>query len=88
VTATEAMQAATEAKSPTARDEAKTLLTDILANGPITKKDILEAADANGVAERTLFRAKQSLNIVAKKDGPNGEWTWRLPGQPKRWDRD
>jgi hypothetical protein len=88
VTATEAMQAATEAKSPTARDEAKTFLSDILANGPVTKNDIEEAADANGIAERTLFRAKSGLKIIAKKDGPNGEWTWRLPSQPKRWDRD
>jgi hypothetical protein len=40
-------------------------------------------ADANGIAERTLFRAKSDLKIIAKKDGPNGEWR-RLPGQPKR----
>jgi hypothetical protein len=86
VTASEAMQAATEAKSPTARDEAKTFLTDILGQGPVTKNEIEEAAEANGIAERTLFRAKSSLKIIAKKDGPNGEWTWRLPGQPKRWD--
>jgi hypothetical protein len=88
VTASEAMQAATEAKSPTARDEAKKFLADLLANGPVTKNDIEEAAQANGVAERTLFRANSSLKIIAKKDGPNGEWTWRLPSQPKRWDRD
>jgi hypothetical protein len=88
VTASEAMQAAIEVKSPTAHDEAKTFLTDLLANGPVTKNDIEEAAEANGIAERTLFRAKSSLKIIAKKDGPNGEWTWRLPSQPKRWDRD
>ena len=83
VTAAEAMQAATEAKSPTARDEAKTFLSDILAHGPVIKNQIEEAADANGIAERTLFRAKSDLKIIAKKDGPNGEWR-RLPGQPKR----
>ncbi|MGC2079088.1 MAG: AAA family ATPase [Xanthobacteraceae bacterium] len=87
VTATEAMQAATEARSPTARDEAKTFLADILANGSVTKNEIEEAAKANGIAERTLFRAKSTLKIIPKKDGSNGEWTWRLPGQPKRWDR-
>src|SRR5262249_1264760 len=83
VTAAEAMQAATEAKSPTARDEAKTFLSDILAHGSVIKNQIEEAADANGIAERTLFRAKSDLKIIAKKDGPNGEWR-RLPGQPKR----
>jgi hypothetical protein len=30
----------------------------------------------------TFARAK------LKTFGPNGEWTWRLPNQPKRWDRD
>jgi putative DNA primase/helicase len=87
VTATEAMQAATETRSPTARDEAKKFLAELLASGPVIRKEIEEAAEGNGIAWRTVERAKPELKIIAKKDGPNGEWTWRLPGQPKRWDR-
>jgi hypothetical protein len=79
VTATEAMQAATEAKSPAARDSAKKFLTELLADGPVAKKDIEDAAEGNGISERTLFRAKAELGVVAKKDGPGGSWTWRLP---------
>jgi 5S rRNA maturation endonuclease (ribonuclease M5) len=78
VTATEAMQANTS-KSPAARDEAKKFLADILANGPMVKAEIEEAAGANGISERTLFRAKGELGVMAKKDGPSGTWTWRLP---------
>ena len=51
------------------------------------KAEIEEAAEANGIAERTLFRAKSELNVIAKKDGRGGAWTWRLPEQrkPPHW---
>ena len=35
--------------------------------------------EANSIAERTLSRAKADLKIIARKDGPDGGWTWRLP---------
>ena len=79
VTAVEAMQAATESRSPTARDTAKNFLREILANGPVNAAEIEEAAEANKIADRTLRRAKDELGIIAKKDGPNGEWRWHLP---------
>jgi hypothetical protein len=84
VTALEAMQAASDNKAPAARDEAKKFLSDLLASGPVPKADIEEAAEANGIAERTLFRAKSELKVMARKDAPGGGWTWRLPDQPNR----
>jgi DNA polymerase I len=79
VTATEAMQAASENKSPGARDEAKKFLLAILASGPVAKTEIEEAAKAEGISERTLYRAKRELNnVIAKKDAADGRWTWRL----------
>jgi hypothetical protein len=79
VTATEAMQAAAEGKAPAARDSAKTFLEDLLANGPVGSSDVEEAAEANGIAQRTLYRAKAELGIQAVKDGPvkDGQRTWR-----------
>jgi DNA polymerase len=79
VTATEAMQAAAENKSPAARDTAKSFLEGMLSNGPIAAADIEEAAAANGIAERTLYRAKAELKIRAVKDGPmkDGQRTWQ-----------
>lgn len=77
VSAAEAMQAT---KSPAARDEAKQFLADILANGPVLKTEIVEAAEAHGISERTLFRAKKDLGIVVEKDRKkDGKWYWRLP---------
>lgn len=81
VTAVEAMQAASEAKSPAAKDEAMKFLSETLAKGPVLKTEIQEAAEANGVSERTLFRAKRDLKVVARKDRTrsDGKWTWELP---------
>ena len=85
VTAMERDASGIENKSPAARDEAKKFLREILANGPVTKTEIEEAAKANGIAERTLFRAKNDLNVMAKKDAPDGGWTWRLTPTQSYW---
>jgi hypothetical protein len=79
VTATEAMQAATGAKGTAARDTAKTFLKEMFSNEPIATVDIEEAAEANGIAKRTLYRAKAGLGIQAVKDGPmkDGQRTWQ-----------
>jgi putative DNA primase/helicase len=79
VTATEAMQAAADSRSPAARDIAKNFLLDLLAGGPIPKREIQDAAEGNDITPRTLRRAKDDLKIIVKKDGPDGGWTWRLP---------
>jgi hypothetical protein len=90
VTATEAMQAANESKSPAARDDAKKFLENFLADGPKPKTEIEEAADANCISGRTLRRAKSDLGIVAEKAGLREGWIWRLPsaGKQSRMDRD
>jgi hypothetical protein len=51
-------------------------------NGPVARKEIDDAAKANGISINTLFRAKTDLNVVAEKDRttPDGAWYWRLPG--------
>ena len=73
------MQANANKSSPSARDEAKKFLTDILANGPMLQSEIQDAAEDNGIAKRTLERAKRELGIKAEKDGTAGRWSWRLP---------
>src|SRR5262249_13174527 len=79
VTASEAMQAATEQRAPSARDDAKRFLAELLANGPMSSKDIEEAAEANGISRRTLFRVKGELGITARKS--SRKWTWQLPDE-------
>jgi hypothetical protein len=86
VTATEAMQAVNETRSPAARESAKKFLADMLRNGPVSQKEIEEAAEANLVSERTLRRAKDDLKIVAKKMGLEKGWAWELPPTHKWYD--
>jgi putative DNA primase/helicase len=84
VTACEAMQAANGGKAPAARDDAKKFLADMLASGPVSKLEIEDAAEGNGITERTLFRAKAELGVLAiKAVGKNGGWMWQLPDRPK-----
>jgi AAA domain-containing protein len=80
VTASQAMAAN---KSPGARDQAKKFLADLLADGPVPKTEIEEAADAHGISNRTLYRAKDDLHLIVEKERgrPNGKWIWRLPDQ-------
>jgi putative DNA primase/helicase len=82
VTAVEAMQAATRQKSTIPRNNAKGFLLDFLANGPVRSKATIEAAEADGISKRTLFRAKNELGIKPKKKGVRGGWFWQLPEQP------
>lgn len=45
-------------------------------NGPIAKTENEEAAETEGISERTLYRVKRELkNIVAKRDAADGGWT-------------
>ena len=85
ITANEAMQAASENKSPGARDKAKKLLQEVLKDGPKPVKgdDGLEdLAKGHDISWPTMERAKKDLGIIAEKDsGPKGAWRWRLPLQ-------
>jgi putative DNA primase/helicase len=85
VTASEAMQAANGGKSPAARDDAKELLRNLLADGPVLLDTLEEAAKADGISRRTLFRAKKELNVTSVKNG-EGKWLWELPHRSRSRD--
>lgn len=63
------------------REQAATFLRDLLRDGPTLSKDLMADARANGIAERTLWRAKRELGIVAEqtKGVRAGGWYWMLP---------
>lgn len=62
-----------------ALEEAVNWLRDQLRDGPIQGKAIQTAARADGIALRTLERAKEKLGVTAGPDGFRGPWVWRLP---------
>lgn len=66
------------------RKDAMQWLKDYLKSGPQTANAIMEAAQAVGISERTLKRAKEALHILSTQE--NRIWFWRLPTFQK-WER-
>jgi hypothetical protein len=51
--------------------------------------EIMEAAKASLISEKTLRRAKGDLGIKARKNHPDGKWRWELPPKSTRnWNDD
>lgn len=91
VTANEAMQAEGGGASQFARREAKQFLLDRMEPGtPVGGATLIEEAEANGIAERTLRRAQKELRIRAykPKGSLDGQWVWELPAVSKSRDDD
>lgn len=63
----------------TERDEASEWLQDVLAEGPLNAADVKVLAQRNGLAWRTVCRAKKALGVQSKKGAMRGGWTWQLP---------
>jgi putative DNA primase/helicase len=80
ITANEAIHAAAEAaRGSGQKREAEEFLEAYLEAGPMPADKVTAAAEANGISERTLRRAKKSLRVVTGKAEFQGGWTWRLP---------
>lgn len=63
-------------KEPTPREEACSWLMDRLQGGPQPARLLLKEASDDGIAERTLRRAKRSLAVTSER--VDGQWSWRL----------
>lgn len=63
----------------TERDEAGEWLRSVLAEGPLNAADLKLLAQRNGLAWRTVRRAKDALGVQSKKGAMRGGWTWQLP---------
>lgn len=53
---------------------AKDFLTEFLSDGPKPSTEIFEAAEVDGIKRRTLFTAKEELEITATKVGDKWHW--------------
>jgi putative DNA primase/helicase len=63
------------------RDLAATFLRDLLRSGPVPSKEV----KANGIAQRTLWRAKADLGVIAERmqSGNRWAWSWALPAEDR-----
>jgi hypothetical protein len=68
---------------PAERGDADALLRELLDAGEVASTECLSAARANGIGERTLYRAKRRLGIQTRRVGGPGKrgaaWYWSLP---------
>lgn len=74
-------EAMDDAKTVTAKDTAKKWILDVLAGGAVESDDIFDQADAEGIARRTLMRAKAELpQVCSRKRTIDGKpkWAWWL----------
>jgi putative DNA primase/helicase len=66
-----------------ARTAAAEFLRGVLADGPVPTKEVEHLATEEGIAAKTLQRAREVLGVVAEKVGqpsqPDQHWAWRLP---------
>ncbi len=65
-----------------ALEEAVSWLKLYLAEGCKPGQEVKEAAERDGIAIRTLERAKKELEVVCGPDGFGGPWVWKLPDVP------
>lgn len=62
------------------RVEAERFLAELLTEGPVPSVQVMKDAKANGITERTLWRAKRALTIRAERiPRGKGAWFWSLP---------
>ncbi|NLF09476.1 MAG: AAA family ATPase [Pirellulaceae bacterium] len=60
-------------------DEAKDWLREALADGPKPSSELKGDAKRDGIAWRTVERAKTQLGVSNRPDGFGGPWVWALP---------
>lgn len=81
ITADEAMSPPGDSEERSALDDAKEFLSNLLADGPLSSRQIKGDAEGAGYAWRTIQRAHKALGIDAYKSGMKEGWLWRLPAK-------
>ncbi len=63
------------------RADARELLQEVLAGGPVPQKDIQRMAKERGISQKTLSRAKKDLGVQSAHTGQGRDtkWFWSLP---------
>ncbi len=79
ISAMDAMAAAADAVGKRGRAaDAIEFLQDILADGAMPSKQVVEAAKQAGHSRRTIERVLEAAGVVSRKSGMDGGWIWYL----------
>jgi hypothetical protein len=66
------------------RRQAGQWLLELLSHGPITAKQLFGEARACGLAERTVRRAADELDLHPTRDGRRNLWVWGVRAEARR----
>ncbi len=77
-------EAIPEAGEGGALSDAVDFLNDVLSTGSLSVSEVKKMARADGIAERTLTRARQKLGVKSERQGFGKSTTWFLPSAPLR----
>jgi putative DNA primase/helicase len=85
MTADEALAQQRDGRRSEAAELAKTIIAEMLANGPKLQTEVKAKAAERGISPNSLQTAKKAMAIASTHtgSGPNGKWWWSLPGQPR-----
>lgn len=75
-------EAIPEAGEGGALSDAIDFLNDVLATGSLSVSEVKKMARADGIAERTLERARTKLGVESKRQGFGKSTVWFLPSAP------
>jgi putative DNA primase/helicase len=81
VTADEALSQSSAAnRGGSALNDAKDFILEQLRDGPVPATEVKERAEEEGIASKTLRKAREELCVIHRKEtGQNGRWVWSLP---------
>jgi putative DNA primase/helicase len=80
------LNAADNGAEGTPEDEDVRWLRDRLADGAVPAREVRADAQAHGMSDNRLDRAKRRLGVSSRKDGISGGWQWEMSspaGQPR-----
>lgn len=86
-TAADLLRPATNRERATALNAVRAWLRQALHAGPRPAAEMLTEAQADGISEIALKRARRAEGVIARKErGRRGAWTWSLPAQNGKGD--
>jgi hypothetical protein len=85
MTADEALAQQRDGRRSEAAELAKTLIVEMLADGPKLQTEVKAKAAEQRISPNSLQTAKRAMAIVSTHtgSGAGGRWWWSLPGQPR-----
>lgn len=86
VTADEALAASEATEDRSSKSEAMAFLRDMLADKPLSARDVKRMAAEAGISDKALRTARETIGIKPVKAGfgTTGGWVWELPAEAAR----